>query len=71
VASAACTIRRAGEIESPLAPVAALTLYPSAILRLRDHDEREDTLAGLVSDLRFVTSAMAERWTVQSPTRGV
>jgi DNA polymerase len=48
-------------IDSPLAPVATLTLHPSAILRLRDHDEREDALAGLVSDLRFVTSAMAER----------
>jgi uracil-DNA glycosylase len=48
-------------IDSPLAPVATLTLHPSAILRLRDLDEREDALAGLVSDLRLVTSAMAER----------
>jgi uracil-DNA glycosylase family protein len=44
-------------IESPLAPVAALTMHPSAILRLRDHDEREDALASLVDDLRLVAEA--------------
>jgi DNA polymerase len=44
-------------IESPLAPVAAMTLHPSAILRIRDHDEREDALAGLVEDLRLVAEA--------------
>jgi DNA polymerase len=48
-------------IESPLAPVAALTLHPSAILRLRDHDEREEALGGLVEDLRHVTREMARR----------
>ena len=32
-------------IESPLAPVAALTMHPSPILRLGDHDEREDALS--------------------------
>lgn len=48
-------------IESPLAPVAALTMHPSAILRLRDHDEREEALAGLVEDLRLVASAAADR----------
>lgn len=44
-------------LDSPLAPVAALTLHPSAILRLRDHDEREEALAGLVEDLRLVAEA--------------
>ena len=48
-------------IDSSLAPVAALTLHPSAILRLRDHDEREDALAGLVDDLRLVADAAAKR----------
>jgi uracil-DNA glycosylase len=48
-------------IDSPLAPVAALTLHPSAILRLRDHDEREDALAGLVDDLRRISRAVAKR----------
>jgi uracil-DNA glycosylase family protein len=48
-------------IDSPLAPAAALTMHPSAILRLRDHDEREDALAKLVDDLRFITGAAANR----------
>jgi len=48
-------------IDSSLAPIAALTLHPSAILRLREHDEREDAFAGLVDDLRFVVGAMGSR----------
>jgi uracil-DNA glycosylase family 4 len=44
-------------IESPLAPVAALTMHPSAILRLRDHDEREEAFASLVDDLGLVGTA--------------
>ena len=44
-------------LESPLAPVAALTIHPSAILRLRDHDEREEALGGLIEDLRLVERA--------------
>ena len=48
-------------LDSPLAPVAALTLHPSAILRLRDHDEREEALTILVDDLRLVASAVAKR----------
>jgi uracil-DNA glycosylase len=48
-------------IDSPLAPVAALTLHPSAILRLRDHDEREDALVSLVDDLRLLSEAVAKR----------
>src|SRR5215203_321834 len=38
---------RGRPLESALAPVAAVTIHPSAILRLRDHDEREAELAGL------------------------
>jgi DNA polymerase len=48
-------------IDSPLAPVAALTLHPSAILRLRDHDEREEALASLVDDLRLLASEVSKR----------
>jgi DNA polymerase len=44
-------------IESELAPVSALTLHPAAILRVRDHDEREDAFARLVDDLRLVAEA--------------
>jgi DNA polymerase len=50
---------RGRAIESPLAPFAALTIHPSAILRLRDHDERAEALAGLVEDLRFVAREIA------------
>lgn len=32
-------------------------MHPSAILRLRDHDEREEAFASLVDDLRFVAAA--------------
>jgi DNA polymerase len=49
---------RGRPLESPLAPVAAVTIHPSAILRLRDHDEREAELAGFVADLEAVASAL-------------
>jgi uracil-DNA glycosylase len=52
---------RGKAIDSPLAAVTALTIHPSAILRLRDHDEREDALAGLVEDLRFVAHEMTKQ----------
>jgi DNA polymerase len=45
-------------IESPLAPIAAVTLHPSAILRLRDHDEREEAFAALVADLSLVVEEL-------------
>jgi hypothetical protein len=40
--------------------VAALTLHPSAILRLRDREEREEALAGLVDDLRMVAGEVSK-----------
>jgi DNA polymerase len=49
---------RGKPLESPLAPVAAVTIHPSAILRLRDHDEREAEFAGFVADLEGVASAL-------------
>jgi uracil-DNA glycosylase len=49
---------RGKPLESPLAPVAAVTIHPSAILRLRDHDEREAELAGFVADLEGVAGAL-------------
>ena len=52
---------RGRPIESSLAPVTALTIHPSAILRLRDHDEREDALGGLVEDLRYVAREIAKQ----------
>jgi uracil-DNA glycosylase family protein len=49
---------RGRPLESPLAPLAAVTIHPSAILRLRDHDEREAEFAGLVADLEGVATAL-------------
>jgi hypothetical protein len=43
-----------------LAPLAAVTIHPSAILRLRDHDEREAEFAGFVADLEGVAGALRE-----------
>jgi uracil-DNA glycosylase len=51
---------RGKPLESPLAPLAAITIHPSAILRLRDHDEREAEFAGFVADLEAVSSALRD-----------
>ena len=51
---------RGRPLESPLAPVAAVTIHPSAILRLRDHDEREAEFAGFVADLEAVDAALRD-----------
>jgi DNA polymerase len=53
---------RGKPLDSPLAPLAALTAHPSAILRLRDHDEREAARGELIDDLRFVASAAEGRF---------
>jgi uracil-DNA glycosylase len=45
-------------LETPLAPIGTVTVHPSAILRSRDHDEREDAFAGLVADLEAVAAAL-------------
>jgi uracil-DNA glycosylase len=49
---------RGRPLESPLAPVAAVTIHPSALLRLRDHDEREAAFAAFVADLEAVATAL-------------
>jgi uracil-DNA glycosylase len=49
---------RGRPLESDLAPVAAVTIHPSAILRLREHDEREAELAAFVADLEGVVAAL-------------
>jgi uracil-DNA glycosylase len=51
---------RGRPLESPLAPLAAVTIHPSAILRLREHDEREAELAGFVADLEAVGSVLRD-----------
>ena len=41
-------------LETDLAPCGAVTVHPSAILRIRDSEERDDALEGLVEDLELV-----------------
>jgi DNA polymerase len=49
---------RGSQIDSPLAPVASVTIHPSAILRLRERDEREAEFAAFVADLEGVATAL-------------
>ncbi|HEX5593441.1 MAG TPA: UdgX family uracil-DNA binding protein [Solirubrobacterales bacterium] len=51
---------RGKPLESPLAPMAAVTIHPSAILRLRDHNERDAELAAFVADLEGVAASLKE-----------
>jgi uracil-DNA glycosylase len=51
---------RGRPLDSPLAPLTAVTIHPSAILRLREHDEREAEFAGFVADLEAVGSALRD-----------
>jgi uracil-DNA glycosylase family protein len=46
-------------LEDAPAPIATVTVHPSAIVRVRDEEEREDAFAALVDDLEVVTHALA------------
>ncbi len=48
-------------LETPLAPAAAVTIHPSAILRLRDPGEREDAFEELVEDLTAIKAALPRK----------
>lgn len=52
---------RGRPLETPLAPVGAVTVHPSAILRVREHEERHDAFAGLVEDFEAVCAAMKKK----------
>jgi uracil-DNA glycosylase family protein len=54
-------------LDSPLAEVAAVTIHPSAILRVRDKIEREDALGGLVADLALVDRALKSGQSAANP----
>lgn len=45
-------------LETPLAPLASVTVHPSAILRERERQDREDAFAGLVEDLEALVAAL-------------
>ncbi|HET9153174.1 MAG TPA: UdgX family uracil-DNA binding protein [Solirubrobacterales bacterium] len=51
---------RGKPLESSLAPLAAVTIHPSAILRLRGRDEREAEFAGFVADLEGLAAGLKE-----------
>ena len=46
-------------VESELAPVAAATIHPSAILRMRDEDSRQAEREALAADLALVGKAVS------------
>jgi uracil-DNA glycosylase family 4 len=45
-------------LETPLAPLATVTLHPSAVLRIRERDERREGLAAMVEDLGSVCTEL-------------
>jgi DNA polymerase len=45
-------------VESSLAPFVTATIHPSALLRIREHEERDAALAALVADLRVARLAL-------------
>ena len=45
-------------LDSPYAPVAAVTIHPSAVLRVRDREERHAALAGMVEDFELILSEL-------------
>lgn len=47
-------------LDSPLAPLAAVTVHPSAVLRVRERAQRHEALAGLAEDLAAVAAALKE-----------
>jgi uracil-DNA glycosylase len=46
-------------VESPLAPYVFATFHPSALLRLREEEEKEAAFAQLVKDLKLIKKALS------------
>ena len=53
------SVQRGKFVESPLAPYVFATFHPSALLRLRDADEKEAAFKQLVKDLKLILKATA------------
>jgi DNA polymerase len=53
------SVDRGKFVKSPLAPHVFATFHPSALLRLREEDEREAAFRQLVSDLELILKATA------------
>ncbi|HYI88095.1 MAG TPA: uracil-DNA glycosylase family protein, partial [Burkholderiales bacterium] len=52
------SVQRGRFVESPLAPYVFATFHPSALLRLREEEEREAAFEQLVKDLRLIQKAL-------------
>jgi uracil-DNA glycosylase family protein len=53
------SVDRGRFVESPLAPYVFATFHPSALLRLREEEEREAAFEQLVQDLKLIRKAKA------------
>ena len=53
------SVERGKFVDSPLAPYVFATFHPSALLRLRDADEKEAAFKQLVKDLKLILKATA------------
>ena len=51
------SVQRGQFVESPLAPYVFATFHPSALLRLRDEEEKEAAFEQLVKDLKLINRA--------------
>jgi DNA polymerase len=52
------SVQRGQFVESPLAPYVFATLHPSALLRLKEEEEKEAAFAQLVKDLKLIKKAL-------------
>ena len=53
------SVQRGQFVESPLAPHVFATFHPSALLRLREEEERHAAFEQLVKDLKLIKKALA------------
>ena len=53
------SLQRGRFVESPLAPFVFATFHPSALLRLREEEEKEAAFKQLVGDLKLIKKALA------------
>src|SRR5882762_1635604 len=53
------SIQRGQFVDSPAAPHVFATLHPSALLRLRDENEKEEAFRHLVEDLSLIRKALS------------
>ena len=53
------SLQRGKFVESPLAPYVFATFHPSALLRLREEEEKEAAFEQLVKDLKLIKKALS------------